>query len=123
MLMEAVIESLRDGTIQNPPVEQPPLESSDKDDSSYKISKPIETETTSAASDVCEPLKVESNAAPLPPSHSDSSASKKCSSEIDISYKTKATLTVIRNPAGHVMNGLMRRWDFNFLRNSHNRLK
>ncbi|MCI12777.1 hypothetical protein A2U01_0033884 [Trifolium medium] len=55
-------------------------------------------------------------------SHSDSSsASSKCSSEIDISHKTKATLTVIRNPASHVMNGLMRRWDFNIFRNSHNR--
>ncbi|CAI8590761.1 unnamed protein product [Vicia faba] len=131
MLMEAMIESLKDGKIQNPQLEQPSLKSSDKDDSSYKISKPIETETTSAASDVCEPLKVDSNAAPSPPSldtssgssHSGSSAGTKCSSEIDISHKTKATLTVIRNPAGHVMNGLMRRWDFNFLLNSHNRLK
>lgn len=131
-------------------VEQSLLEPSDKDDShasSHEISKPMETESslvkhsahsaakiTNAAFNVCEPSKAESNAASSPSSldtssgntcssHSDSSASSKCSSEIDISHKTKATLTVTRNPAGHVMNGLMRRWDFNFLRNSHKQLK
>jgi hypothetical protein len=149
--MEALIESLKECEIQYLQVEQPPLKSSDKDDShasSHEISKPMETEsslvkhsmhsaaqiTNAAAFNVCEPSKAESNAASSPSSldtssgntcssHSDSSASSKCSSEIDISHKTKATLTVIRNPAGHVMNGLMRRWDFNFLRNSNKQLK
>ncbi|WJX27062.1 Alpha/beta hydrolase domain-containing protein 17C [Trifolium repens] len=148
MLMEAVKESLKDRELHNPQVEQPPAESSDKDEShasSHEISKPMETEsslikhsmhstaqTTSAASGVSDPLETESNAASSETSldtsssntvngssHSNSSASSKCSSEIDISHKTKATLTVIRNPAGHVMNGLMRRWDFNIFRNSH----
>ncbi|CAJ2658495.1 unnamed protein product [Trifolium pratense] len=118
--------------------------------SSHEISKPMETEsslvkhsmhstaqTTSTASGVCDCLETESNAASSETSldtsssntvngssHSNSSAtsaSSKCSSEIDISHKTKATLTVIRNPASHVMNGLMRRWDINIFRNSHNR--
>ncbi|XP_039686249.1 uncharacterized protein [Medicago truncatula] len=150
MLMEALIESLKEPEIQYLQVEQSLLEPSDKDDShasSHEISKPMETESslvkhsahsaakiTNAAFNVCEPSKAESNAASSPSSldtssgntcssHSDSSASSKCSSEIDISHKTKATLTVTRNPAGHVMNGLMRRWDFNFLRNSHKQLK
>ena len=52
---------------------------------------------------------------------SDSSASVQSSSDTDISHNTKATVTVVRNPAGHVMDGLMRRWDFNFFRNSNNR--
>lgn len=172
MFMEAVTESTKDRDIRNPQVEQPTIsnvitmsvEPSDRDDSqshgsSHEISKPVETEsslvkhsmhsttqTTSAASDVCEPLKAESNSiavihsqklvsepSPAPlldtssgntenasSSHSDSSASLQCSSDTDISHNTKATLTVIRNPAGLVMNGLMRRWDFNFFRNSHN---
>lgn len=52
---------------------------------------------------------------------SDSSACVQSSSDTDISHSTKATLTVVRNPAGHILDGLMRRWDFNFFRNSHNR--
>lgn len=52
---------------------------------------------------------------------SDSSASVQCSSDTDISHNTKATLTVVRNPASHVMDGLIRRWDFRFFRNSRNR--
>ncbi|KAG6664400.1 hypothetical protein I3843_02G077600 [Carya illinoinensis] len=51
---------------------------------------------------------------------SDTSASIQSSSDADMSAKTKATLTVERNPASHVMDGLMRRWDFNFFR-GHNR--
>lgn len=39
-------------------------------------------------------------------------------SDADVSSNTKATLTVVRNPAGHIMEGLMRRWDLNFFRNS-----
>ncbi|KAL2969740.1 hypothetical protein AAZX31_15G097600 [Glycine max] len=51
----------------------------------------------------------------------DNSASLQSSSDTDISHNTKATLTVIKNPAGHVLNCLLGRWDFNFFRNSHNR--
>ncbi|KAK7387819.1 hypothetical protein VNO78_22613 [Psophocarpus tetragonolobus] len=48
---------------------------------------------------------------------SDSSATLQSSSETDISHNTKATVTVVRNPTSHVMDGLMRRWDFNFFKN------
>ncbi|XP_020225871.1 uncharacterized protein LOC109807698 isoform X2 [Cajanus cajan] len=188
MLMEAVMESLKDLEVQNPHTEQPTsssvstmsvaVESSDKDASSKEISRSMETEssslkdttyskskTTSSASEECEPLNGGSNSisvnhsqslvsepspvpslsleAPqlqlqpqLPPpmapadassvtessntsgsARSDSSASFQSSSETDISHNTKATVTVVRNPAGHVMDGLIRRWDFNFFKN------
>ncbi|XP_020238946.1 uncharacterized protein LOC109817979 isoform X2 [Cajanus cajan] len=181
MCMEAVIDhSWKDQEIRNPEGEQPPVSSastmsvepSDKDDShapSHEIFKPMETDssllsnslhstasTISTASNVCEPLKDESNSisvipspvpslssskipppSPLPPTLdtssvaestntetttcNGSSASLQSSTDTDISHHTKATLTVIKNPASHVLNGLIRRWDFNFFRNSHNR--
>ncbi|XP_054786523.1 uncharacterized protein LOC129292874 isoform X2 [Prosopis cineraria] len=49
------------------------------------------------------------------------SASTRSSSDTDISHNTKATVTVVKNPASHIKDGLMRRWDFNFFRNSHGR--
>jgi len=52
---------------------------------------------------------------------SNSSASLQSSSDNDISHNTTATVTVVRNPAGHIMDGLMRRWDFNFFKNSNSR--
>jgi len=52
---------------------------------------------------------------------SDSSASLQSSSDTDVSHNTTATVTVVRNPAGHIMDGLMRRWDFNFFKNSNSR--
>lgn len=43
-------------------------------------------------------------------------ASIQSSADADVSSNTKATVTVVKNPAGHVMEGLMRRWDLNFFR-------
>ncbi|KOM53483.1 hypothetical protein LR48_Vigan09g214200 [Vigna angularis] len=95
--------------------------------------------TISTASDVREPLKAESNSismipTPLPSLSSNkispldtgnitesASTSNDSSSDTDISHNTKATVTVIKNPTGNVLNSLMRRWDFNFFRNRHNR--
>ncbi|KAB2062028.1 hypothetical protein ES319_A10G126000v1 [Gossypium barbadense] len=48
----------------------------------------------------------------------DSSASTQSSSDADMSGSTKATVTVVRNPSNNIMDGLMRRWDLNFFRNS-----
>ena len=50
-------------------------------------------------------------------SRSDTSGSVHSSTGSDLSGNSKATLTVERNPAGHVMDGLLRRWDFNLFRN------
>ena len=49
---------------------------------------------------------------------SDSSAIIQSSSAADMSASTKATVTVVRNPSNNIMDGLMRRWDLNFFRNS-----
>ncbi|KAJ6719781.1 ALPHA/BETA-HYDROLASE [Salix purpurea] len=50
-------------------------------------------------------------------SRSDISGSVRSSTDTDMSGNTKATLTVERNPAGHIMDGLLRKWDFNLFRN------
>ncbi|XP_004508353.1 uncharacterized protein [Cicer arietinum] len=181
MLMEAVMESLKDLKVQNPKAEQPPassvanvsVEPSDKDEShasSQVICRPMKKEpspvkhsidskskTISTAPQEFVPLKAEphtisgnhpqsltSKPSPVggmqPPlqdntlsvtltessntsgsARSDSSASLQSSSNTDISHNTRATVTVVRNPAGHVMDGLMRRWDFNFFKNSNSR--
>ncbi|KAL6293314.1 hypothetical protein ACE6H2_001456 [Prunus campanulata] len=42
-------------------------------------------------------------------------------SDSDMSANTTATVTVVKNPASNVMDGLIRRWDFNFFRNNHSR--
>lgn len=176
MLMQAVMESLKDLEVQNPKAESSvstvSVEPSDKDDShtsSQEISTTVKkasslvkhctdskSKTISTASEECAPLKTESNhvsvnrsqdlgsetssdgeVLPPPPpletssatesSHAsgsarcDSSGSLQSSSESDISHSTKATVTVVKNPASNVMDGLMRRWDFNFFRNGNNR--
>ncbi|XP_022761960.1 uncharacterized protein LOC111307900 isoform X2 [Durio zibethinus] len=51
-------------------------------------------------------------------SRSDTLASFQSSSDADMSASTKATVTVVRNPSNNIMDGLMRRWDLNFFRNS-----
>lgn len=48
----------------------------------------------------------------------DTSAITQSSSDADMSGSTKATVTVVRNPSNNIMDGLMRRWDLNFFRNS-----
>lgn len=50
-------------------------------------------------------------------SSNDTSGSIHGSIDTDLSGNTKATLTVERNPANHIMDGLLRRWDFNLFRN------
>lgn len=67
------------------------------------------------ASDVSRSAKGSGN---LGPSHNATSSSTQSTSEADLSSKTKATLTVERNPASNIMDGLIRRWDFSFFRNN-----
>lgn len=40
--------------------------------------------------------------------------------EADVSGKTKATLTVVKNPTSHILDGLVRRWDLNCFRSRSN---
>lgn len=39
------------------------------------------------------------------------------SSSTDMVGHTKATVTVVKNPSGNIMDGLMRRWDLSFFKN------
>lgn len=55
------------------------------------------------------------------PSCTSTPADSQNSAEADLSANTKATVTVVRNPASHIMDGLIRRWDLNFFRNNQNR--
>ncbi|KAH0992378.1 hypothetical protein GBA52_003861 [Prunus armeniaca] len=48
-------------------------------------------------------------------------ASIQSTSDSDMSANTTATVTVVKIPASNVMDGLIRRWDFNFFRNNHSR--
>ncbi|KAE8076939.1 hypothetical protein FH972_015556 [Carpinus fangiana] len=167
MLMEAVLESLKDLEMRPPHAGEPPgvsassLKPSHKDDQDASPSEhgalPLDTESTSVlvnAQNLVTPLPLETEStsvlvnaqnlatpdtnaaagsafnAPSPgmetgttgtSARSDTSASTHSSSDADMSANTKATLTVERNPASHIMDGLMRRWDLNFFRNSNNR--
>ncbi|KAA8527540.1 hypothetical protein F0562_034745 [Nyssa sinensis] len=49
---------------------------------------------------------------------SDTSMGAQCSTDADLADRTKATVTVVKNPTSNIMDGLMKRWDFNFFRNS-----
>ncbi|XP_057757520.1 uncharacterized protein LOC130976626 [Arachis stenosperma] len=122
MLKEAVMVSLEDLEVTNP----------QKDESSNPLQKEHATNKTisTASDDVYKPLKVESNSilgtefgnsASASSVCSDSSTSVQSSSETDISHNTRATLTVVRTPTANVLNGLMRRWDFNLFRNDRSR--
>lgn len=51
-------------------------------------------------------------------SRSDSTSVQSSSDTADVSNNTKATLTIERSPSGHIMEGLMRRWEFGFFRNN-----
>ncbi|KAM1304531.1 hypothetical protein ACFX1X_022297 [Malus domestica] len=67
------------------------------------------------------PLSIMENGSAGPSSQSDTSESIQSTSDGDLSAKTTATVTVVKNPASNVMDGLIRRWDFNFFRNNHSR--
>ncbi|KAM1380155.1 hypothetical protein ACFX2I_021921 [Malus domestica] len=67
------------------------------------------------------PLSIMGNGSAGPSSQSDTSESIQSTSDGDLSAKTTATVTVVKNPASNVMDGLIRRWDFNFFRNNHSR--
>lgn len=108
---------------------------------SEEYSMPIKPESTSAAgepnsvSDLSCSDKSKSSVGPasyaLPStsgtenagasSCSNTPANGQNSAEADLSANTKATVTVVRNPASHIMDGLIRRWDLNFFKNNQNR--
>lgn len=47
----------------------------------------------------------------------DTSMGIQSSSDTDVDDRTKATVTVVKNPSSNIMDGLLRRWDLNFFKN------
>ncbi|XP_050218611.1 uncharacterized protein LOC126669239 isoform X2 [Mercurialis annua] len=146
MLMEAVIASLKDLEKQHPQAEEQSVgpttvESSQKDSPSsvtehLKMEEQHESSKTEPTSSPIIHGQISSTAYPSPDlsvgsptstvepgstttsARSDTSASVENSTDTDLSSNTKATLTVERNPASHIIDGLMRRWDFSLFRNN-----
>ncbi|KAK9288758.1 hypothetical protein L1049_017222 [Liquidambar formosana] len=147
MFMEAVIESLKDLEMRHPhDVEKLPSdgteipESSQKDDpdasstTEDRKTEPTSTSVSNGHNLVPQDPSPDLSASYVEPAfdtptstesgstgtsvRSDASVSIQSSSDADMVGSTKATLTVVKNPTGHIMDGLMRRWDFNFFRNS-----
>ncbi|KAB2631025.1 hypothetical protein D8674_008544 [Pyrus ussuriensis x Pyrus communis] len=124
MFMEAVMLSLKDLEMRGPQAEeQPPWDTPDSLNLLQKDDQPDdaslqETQSTSTSVGHLGSLKTESISTSVSKSH-DSRPEDQTHS--DLSAKTTATVTVVKNPASNVMDGLIRRWDFNFSRNNHNR--
>ncbi|XP_010532691.1 PREDICTED: uncharacterized protein LOC104808656 isoform X2 [Tarenaya hassleriana] len=122
MLMEAVMESLKDLEVQN----HQKQESSGTDDgekdneteqeqgvssSSETCSQDV-TLSSSEANAACETSASASLPEPVPP------ADSSLTDSTDMSARTKATVTVERsNAPSNVLDGLIRRWDLNFFKN------
>lgn len=143
MFMEAVIESLKDLEMRNPNVEEQqsngianPPEPSQKDgprdsNSSTREHTRLDPATTSTANGSDSGPELPSSmvrAANGAPSSDDSistgtstradvSAGARSNSDTDIDDRTKATVTVVKNPTNNIMDGLLRRWDLNFFKN------
>ncbi|CAN1852360.1 Uncharacterized protein YqkD [Linum perenne] len=132
MLMEAIMASLKDMEVPHPPAEVQadtdsskttlaaipahcePSKKTGSTSASVSNGKALRTEHSFSDSGVpSEPIFV--NSSPIEESgRSDTSTGL----ETDLSGKTKATITVERNPSNKIMDGLMRRWDFNLFRNN-----
>lgn len=52
-----------------------------------------------------------------PTSHSDTTSDNQRSSDVDMADRTTVTVEVEKNPSTNIIDGLLRRWDFNFFRN------
>ncbi|KAH7843153.1 hypothetical protein Vadar_013335 [Vaccinium darrowii] len=139
MLMEAVLESLKDLNMKQThlPEELPSTETDANE--SLRREKPDESTTTdhhlSNGPNLASETSPDTSESSTEPSSGtapsivesvntgvsaniDPSPDIKSSSNDDMGDRTKATVTVERNPPNNVMEGFMRRWDFNFFRNN-----
>jgi fermentation-respiration switch protein FrsA (DUF1100 family) len=118
MFNEAVNESLKDLETRHPSAEEaqnPTQESSAKEPR-------VDPDATSAAnvSDSVASVGHTANGHPSTVASAqkkDVSSVAQSSAETDINDRTKATVTVIKNPTSNIMDGLLRRWDLNFFKN------
>lgn len=139
MLMEAVIESLKDLNLKNPSVEEQPASAVTNQDKPSQNGKTTKNSDGSLATDNCMTTGAElasrppsldtsaSSTGALPNSNTASvvesnstgtSTTMKSSKSVDVGDSTKATVTVERTPSGNVLDGLMKCWDLNFFRNN-----
>ncbi|KAL3634563.1 hypothetical protein CASFOL_021617 [Castilleja foliolosa] len=138
MLMVAVLESLKDMNVKNPPVEdleepKPVPKSgpepdptclpsdlnqsvSDDDDSKVELLIAAKQPTTN---DVA-PRRTDEETSEATTSSGNTKSTDRISSEVnDVAGddRTKVTVKVVKNPTNNIMDGLLRRWDLNFFRN------
>ncbi|XP_048493911.1 uncharacterized protein LOC104886965 isoform X2 [Beta vulgaris subsp. vulgaris] len=137
MVMEAIVESLKDLDTGNPPEEPPSCTDTNVVESNQRGHKP----NTLTDKEGCGPSKAGSF---LPSTNSDTDCSSSerrldkssrvsCgetdlsndtpgqaveSSGTESSDGTKATLTVVKNSSGHIMDGFFRRWDRGFFKST-----
>ncbi|KAJ4722336.1 Alpha/beta-Hydrolases superfamily protein [Melia azedarach] len=113
MFMEAVLMSLKDLEMRHPEGRRTANQFAD-----LAPQHPSPDTSVSSVGDVFDtpPSSIESGSTGTS-ARTDTSASIQSSLDADVSGNTKATVTVVRNPTGHIMDGLMRRWDLNFFRN------
>ncbi|KAF2287816.1 hypothetical protein GH714_002818 [Hevea brasiliensis] len=100
---------------QHEPSKIGPASSSEINDENSAIEHPSPDPTVSSTGPAFDtsPSMTESRSTTTS-GRSDTSGSIQSSIDTDLSSNTKATLTVERNPASHIMDGLLRRWDFSF---------
>lgn len=140
MLMEAVLESLKDLDTRKPRLPDEPSSTETDPNKPSQREKPDESTITdhrvsNGPNLASELTSLDTSGSSMEPSsetalsivesgnigvsaNSEISPDIKSSSNTDTSDHTKATVTVERNPPNNMIEGLMRRWDFNFFRNN-----
>ncbi|KAI3715384.1 hypothetical protein L6452_22365 [Arctium lappa] len=122
MLMEAVLQSLKDLEAKQSTGEQQPQPSSDGMPNPIKLD-PTHASTASSSgspSQFMSPCNSTSSSSVTPSvdgSTRTSATAVVSSSDADLADRTKATVTVERTPSSNIMDGLLRRWDLNFFKN------
>ncbi|KAJ9538402.1 hypothetical protein OSB04_031135 [Centaurea solstitialis] len=123
MLMEAVLQSLKDLEAKQSPVEQQqqPQPSSDGKPNPTKTD-PTLTSTASSSGGSPSQFMSPSNSTSSSVDGSTRTSTSATpavvgSSNVDLGDRTKATVTVERSPSSNIMDGLLRRWDLNFFKN------
>ncbi|XP_024979295.1 uncharacterized protein LOC112516468 isoform X2 [Cynara cardunculus var. scolymus] len=124
MLMEAVLQSLKDLEAKQFPSEQQPQPSSDGKANPIKID-PTHASTASSSdspSQFMSPCNSTSSSSVTPSVDGSTRTTATAtavvgSSDADLADRTKATVTVERTPSSNIMDGLLRRWDLNFFKN------
>lgn len=124
MLMEAVLQSLKDLEVKQSSGEQQPQSqpSSDGTPNPIKVD-PTHASTASSSgspSQFMSPCNSTSSSSVAPSVDGSTRTSATAvvgSSDADLADRTKATVTVERTPSSNIMDGLLRRWDLNFFKN------